>query len=458
MTDDQALSPPNAPEDGLRLPWSRSDRAVPRRVIRPLQSFLETEVASASLLVAAAAVALVWANSPWQESYARLWGTELALRLGGVAVVEDLRHWVNDGLMALFFLVVALEIKRELLTGELRDHRAAILPVAGALGGMLVPSLVYLALTFGTAATDGWGIAMPTDIALALGVAAFALPRASSGLRVLLLSLAIVDDLGSILVVVFAYSSEIVVASVVIAVGIALAVFVLRRIHVQAPAIYVVLGVGMWLALLDAGISPTIAGVAMGFLTPAVPFQRPKAVSRAAHRIAGETLDDPSPPDADSAQWLELSRLSRAAVSPLARLETVLHPWTSFVVVPLFALANAGITLGGAQLSNAASVRTFIGVVLARVLGKPLGIAAACLLAARLGFARLPAGMGVRHLVALGAAAGVPFTVSLFIAELSLPDPGLLHAAKLGIVVSAALAGVLGFVLLRRLPAGGREP
>jgi len=456
MSDDQASSPSNTPEDGLRLPWSRSERAVPRRVIRPLQSFLDTEIASASLLVAAAAVALVWANSPWQEGYVRLWGTELGLRLGGLSVLEDLRHWVNDGLMALFFLVVSLEIKRELLTGELRDRRTAILPVAGALGGMLVPALVYLAVTAGTPATDGWGIAMPTDIALALGVLAFALPRAPSSLRVLLLSLAIVDDLGTIVVVVIAYSQEVVVASLVIALAIAIAVYVLQRIHVQASIVYVGLGVGMWFALLDSGVSPTLAGVAMGFLTPAVAFQRPRAVSGAAHRIADETVDDPTPPDADAGQWMELARLSRSAVSPLAHLESVLHPWTSFVVVPLFALANAGITLGGGELANADSVRAFVGVVLGRVLGKPLGIALACLLAVRLGLARLPAGIDLRRVVAIGAAAGVPFTVSLFIAELSLPDRRLLEAATLGVAVAAVVAGAVGFVLLRR--GAPREP
>jgi NhaA family Na+:H+ antiporter len=251
-----------------------------------------------------------------------------------------------------------------------------------------------------------------------------------------------------------AYSTEVAVASLVIAVGIGVAVFVLRRIHLQAPFAYVALGVGMWLVLLDSGISPTLAGVAMGFLTPAVPFQRPRAVSQAAHRIADETVDDPTPPDADAGQWLELARLSRSAVSPLARLESVLHPWTSFVVVPLFALANAGITIDGGELGTAASFRTFVAVVLSRVLGKPLGIAVACLLAARLGLARLPVGIGGRHVIALGAAAGVPFSVSLLIAELSLPEPGLLDAAKLGIVVSALLAGVVGFVLLRRTRTG----
>jgi len=438
------------PNGDLRVPWSRSERPVPRAVVRPLQAFLETEIASGVLLLGAAIVAQLWANAPWGDTYQRLWSTHLTIGLGSFSVTDDLQGWVNDGLMALFFLVVGLEIKREFLTGELRDRRAAVLPVAAALGGMVVPALIYLVITAGSVASRGWGVAMPTDIAFALGVLVLAMPRAPASLRVFLLALAIVDDLGTIVVVAVFHSRGVEWGALLAAVGF-LVVFVgLQRIHVRASLVYVVLGVGVWLAFHQAGISPTLAGVALGLLTPAVPFQRPRAVSEEAHRVADETVDDPFPPDADAAQWLYLAHLSREAVSPLARVESVLHPWTSFVVVPLFALANAGIVLSGDVFGSAVTSREVAGIVTARVLGKLAGISLACWLAVRLGGAKLPAGASWRHVAGVAMVAGVPFTVSLFIAELAFTSSDLLGAAKVGIVAAGVLAGALGFVLLRR--------
>jgi NhaA family Na+:H+ antiporter len=440
------------PNGDIRVPWSRSERPVPRRLLRPLQSFLETEVASGILLLAAIAVAQVWANLG--HGYQAFWTTELTMRLGRWVVAEDLRSWVNDGLMALFFMVVGLEIKRELLTGELRDRRVAVLPVVAALGGMIVPALIYLAFTAGTPSASGWGMVMPTDIALALGVLALAMPRAPAGLRIFLLALAIVDDLGSIVVVALFYSGTLAWGWLGAGAGIVVGVLLLERIHVRAAAVYIVLGVAMWFAFLASGLSPTLAGVTMGFLTPAVAFQRPRAVSEEAHRVADLTVDDPFPPDADAEHWLYLAELSREAVSPLARVETALHPWTSYLVVPLFALANAGIALSAATLGEAARSPVALGIVVARVLGKTVGISLACFLAVRLGIARLPSGTSRRHLLGAAAAAGVPFTVSLFIAEIALPV-GQLQAAKVGIVVAGALSSLLGFLVLR---SGSRAP
>src|SRR5581483_9800277 len=300
----------------LRLPWSRSDRPIPRRVIRPLQSFLETEVASGAVLLAALVIALVWANSPARGAYEHLWSRHLLVRLGRWGVGDEVRGWIRDGLMTLFFLVAGLEIKRELLTGELRNRRAAMLPAGAALGGMVVAALLYLAVNPRSPAAHGWGAAMPTDIALALGVLSLALPRAPSSLRVFVLSLAIADDLGTIAAVALFYSHRLAVGSIALAIGIGAVVFVARRVDIRSSVVYGSLGTAMWLALHGSGVSPTLAGVAMGLLTPAVPFHRPRAVSREAHRIADETVDDPSPPDADAAQWLELARLCRGAVSP----------------------------------------------------------------------------------------------------------------------------------------------
>jgi NhaA family Na+:H+ antiporter len=436
-------------EGGIALPWSRTSRPFPRRVVQPLQAFLEQETSSAALLIAAAVVALLWANSPWSESYARLWSTHLSVSLGTAAVDLDLRHWVNDGLMSLFFLVASLEIKRELVTGELRNPRQAALPVVAAIGGMIVPALLYL-LVVGADGGGGWGIAMPTDLALALGVLALSGPRTPAGMRPFLLSLAIVDDIASIVVIAVFYSGAIDWIAAGVAVALVVAIALLRRIHVVAASAYVILGLALWVALEGSGFSPTLAGVAVGLLMPATAANRPKAVSVEAHRIADETTDEPEPPDADAPQWLRLAWLSREAVSPLARAERRLHPWTSLLVLPLFALANAGIALTPAtRLEAALTSRIVAGIVVARLVGKPLGILLAAALAVRLGVARLPGAMRMRHVLAVGAAAGVPFAVSLFVARLALP-PVLVYRATVGVLLAAVLAGVGGVLAIRR--------
>jgi NhaA family Na+:H+ antiporter len=439
---------PPAAGEGIQTPWSRSERPFPRAILQPLQAFLETGAASGLLLLAAAAAALVWANSPWRESYGQVWRTDLFLRVGRWVVGEDLRGWIDDGLMALFFLVAGLEIKRELLTGELRDRRTAVLPVVAALGGMLVPALIYLAFTVGSEAARGWGMAMPTDLVFALGVLALG-GGAPAGLKAFLLALAIVDDLGSLLVIALFYSRNVDWEFLGIVAALCAGIVLLQQIHVRSAAVYVTMGVGVWLAFHAAGVSGTVAGVTVGFLTPSVPFQRPKAVSQEAHRVADETVDNPFPPDADAGQWLYLARLSRETVSPLARTEALLLSWTSYLVVPLFALANAGVVLSGHALASTTTSRLATGMVVARVVGKTAGISLACLLAVRTRIARLPVDTSWWHIVGVGMAAGVPFTVSLLVAELGLPAGALLHAAKLGILVAALVAGVLGFVLIR---------
>jgi Na+:H+ antiporter, NhaA family len=446
-------------QDGvLQVPWSRSQRTVARRIVQPLQSFLETEASSGALLLGAAVIALAWANSPWSESYETFWTTTLGVRAGDLVIEADLRDWVNDGLMSLFFLVVGLEVKRELATGELRERRAASLPVVAALGGMVIPALLYLAVTAGTNGASGWGAAMPTDLAFAIGLMALAMPRGSRGLRVFLLTLALADDIGSIVVVSIAYAGDVIWAWLAAALAVGLVIAILQRIHVRATPVYVALGVIMWLVVREAGVSPTVVGAALGFLTPAVPFQRPRAVSDEAHRVADATVDDPYPPDADAPQWLRLASLTREAVSPLARVEAALHPWTSFVVAPLFALANAGVPLSTDALAAPGGRRVALAMVLARVIGKPLGISLFVAIAIRAGIARRPPGGSWLHLVGVAAAAGIPFTVSLFVADLALPSH-LLDAAKLGIFASWLLAGALAFGMLRAsLDAGSERP
>ena len=437
------------PADGLRVPWSRSERTLPRRIVQPLQSFLDAEASSAVLLLAAAAVAIVWANSPWRESYADLWSTDLTLRLGGWSLSEDLRHWVNDGLMTLFFVVVGLEIKREFLTGELRDGRAAAVPVVAALGGMVVPALIYVALNAGGTGSAGWGIPMATDIAFALGVLTLAARTAPPSLKPFLLTLAIVDDIGAILVIAVVYSADLSLGPLVVAAGLLVATVALQRLDVRAASVYLGLGLGVWLAFLESGVHPTIAGVILGLLTPAAAFQRPKAVSDEAVRTAGSTVDEPQPPDADAPQWLRLAELSRDAVSPLARAEAALHPWTSYVVIPVFALANAGVALSADALRGSATSRVTLGVVLGLVVGKILGISLASALAVRTGLGRLPAGCGWREVIGVSAMAGIGFTVSLFITDLAFDAPATADLARIGIFAASVLAGAVGWAILR---------
>ena len=444
-------SDPGAPE--VRPPWARSDRPLPRRVLRPLQEFLSTATAGATLLLLTAAIALVWANSPWRDAYDQLWQTQLGVRLGGWVIGLDLRHWVNDGLMTLFFLVVGLEIKRELLTGELQDRRAAALPAIAAVGGMAAPALIYTAFTAGGPGSHGWGIPMATDIAFALGVLTLAARHAPANVKPFLLTLAIVDDIGAIVVIGLFYSGGLTWGWLGTAAGVVLVILGLHRIQVRTAVIYVALGIVLWLATFESGVHPTIAGVALGLLTPALPFQRSRAVSAEAVRTAAATQDDPEPPDADAPQWLRLAWLSREAVSPLARVEHLLLPWTSFVILPIFALANAGVRLAPQSLSDAVTSPVTIGVILGLVFGKTVGISAASWVAVRMGVGRLPAGVAWSHVVGTAATAGIGFTVSIFVAELAFDDAGMAAEAKIGILAASLLAGFLGFVLLRRAPA-----
>jgi NhaA family Na+:H+ antiporter len=437
------------PHPEIRRPWSRSDRPIPRRIVRPLQEFLNTSTASGTLLLVAAFIALAWANSPWGETYESFWRTTVAFRVGGFGITEDLRHWVNDGLMALFFLVVGLEVKREFLVGELKEWRAAALPVIAAIGGMIVPALLYLAINAGGPGAPGWGIPMATDIAFALGVLMLAARHAPAGLKPFILTLAIVDDIGAILVIALFYSEGVSLVSLAGAAAICLAMLGLRAVGVRSTAIFVVLGVLLWLATNASGVHPTIAGVVLGFLAPSEPFQRPEPVSDEARRTADMTEDDPTTPDDDAAHWLRLSALTREAVSPLARTEHALLPLTSFAIVPVFALANAGVRLTGDALSEAVTSPITVGIVVGLVVGKVVGISGASALALARGVARLPTGVGPRHLVGAGTVAGIGFTVSLFIADLAFDDPRLIAQAKVGILAASVIAGVVGWLLLR---------
>ena len=424
-----------------RSAWLASDRSVPRLIARPLRAFLDTEAAGGIILLVATTVALVWANSPFADSYESLWTTELGVSFGSLELSHDLRHWVNDGLMVLFFFVVGLEIKREIVVGELNDRRKASLPVIAALGGMVVPALLYLLFNAGEEGSAGWGIPMATDIAFAVGVLALLGDRVPAGLKVFLLSLAIADDIGAILVIALFYARGIDQSWLLAALAGLIAVVALRRARVHWVPVYVVVGLGVWLATLASGVHATIAGVALGFLTPARPAD-PGGFADVLESASGLEVD----PDAESLRGIALQ--ANETVPVAERLAHVLHPWSSFLVVPLFALANAGVRLNADALGDALGSRVSVGIVAGLVVGKLIGVSLASFLGIRLGFADAPEGVRWVHLVGGAGLAGIGFTVSLFISGLAFDDPALVDAAKVGVFAGSLAAGGLGAAVL----------
>ena len=374
--------------------------ARPTRFVR---RFLATEAAGGVVLLVAAVVSLLLANSPWHAGWESLWETGATVEVGRWSISEDLRHWVNDGLMAVFFFVVGLEIKRELVLGELRDRRAAAIPALAALGGMVVPALVFLLFTAGTAGSRGWGIPMATDIAFAVGVLAVLGRRVPASLKLFLLTLAIVDDIGAILVIAVFYSAGIEPLALLVAAALLVGVVLVHRAGVHVAAVHLSLGVAVWVAVFQSGVHATIAGVALGLVTPA--------------RRADE-------------------------------LEHDLHPVSSFLVIPVFALANAGVRIEGDALGAAGAGRLVAGVALGLVVGKVLGITGATWLAVRLGIGRLPSGARWPQVVGVAAVAGIGFTVSLFVAGLAYDDPQLVAAAKIGILGGSLVAALAGSGIL----------
>ena len=418
-----------------RAPRSRSPFV---RLLSPLRDFLALEASGALMLAGAAVVALVWANSPWRASYEHLWESRAAISVAGHRLDLDLRGWINDALMTIFFLVVGLEIKRELTEGHLASKRAAMLPALAALGGMVVPALVYLAIA-GSTASRGWAIPMATDIALAVGVLAIAGTRLPSSLRAFLRGLAIVDDIGAIVIIAAVYSTGVSVGWLAAsAVGVAL-VAVMRRVRVNATLAYVVVGVGIWLAMHEAGIHPTLAGVVMGLMAPSAP------------RLDVELIDVDELTDLSDVEAARTtSDIARGSVSVVEWLQHVLHPWTSYVIVPVFALANSGISISLDGLRDAAASPITWGVLAGLVVGKPLGIVLASRLAVRSGVADLPEGASPKQVIGIGAAGGIGFTVALFITELALPDAADRSHAKLAILVASGLSAVIAGVFLTR--------
>ncbi len=406
----------------LKRPARKARRATkdPRgEIVDPLTDFLKDEASSGVFLLAATVIALVWANSPASEAYDSLWETTLTIGAGDFALSDDLRHWVNDGLMAVFFFVVGLEIKREMVTGELNSRAAAALPAVAAVGGTVVPALVFVVIVAGGEGASGWAVAMATDIAFVAGVLALLGDRVSSGVKLFLLAVAVVDDIIAITIIAGVYTEGISVAWMLGALAGLAAVAAMRRLGVAHPLAYVPLALAIWIATYESGVHATIAGVALGLMTPARPVGGREVLRELEHRI---------------------------------------HPFTGFVIVPLFALANAGVALGGDALADAASSRLTWAIVAGLVIGKLVGIAAATLGGLQAGVGELPEGMRVTQTWGVAALGGIGFTVSLFIAQLAFDTPALQDQAKVGVFAGSLVSGLLGAGILIALSRPPTRP
>ncbi len=413
------------------------------------------QAAGGVALLVATVVALIWANTAG-DSYTSFWSTSFTLGLGDHVLTTNLLAVVNDALMFLFFLLIGLEIKRELAIGELSDRRVAALPLAAALGGMILPAGIYLAINAGTPVESGWGIPMATDVAFALAVLSVLRSRVPQAIWAFLLGVAVIDDIGAIIVIAIAYSGGISLAWLAAAAGALVMMRVLISAHVRALPPYLILALLAWAFTAASGVHATIAGVAIGLLMPARAMQRPAAVSRAAREVADQTSDDPSPPDADDKAWTELAHLSRGAVSPASRLIHALQPWSSFVVLPLFALANAGIVLSASTFEAPFAARAAVGVGLALVVGKAIGIPLGAFIALRTGLGRMPEGARWSQMMGVGLLGGIGFTVSMFVTDLAFTDPSMSEAVKAGVLGASVVAALLGaFVLARAGRASG---
>ncbi|MEZ5073556.1 MAG: Na+/H+ antiporter NhaA [Solirubrobacterales bacterium] len=395
-------------------PKLRPKRAI--AAIDPVASFLKAEEGGGFALLIGSVAALLWVNLLGIGGYESFWHTELTLGVGGLSITEDLGHWVNDGLMTLFFFLISLEIKREVTHGDLRHPRQAALPVVAATGGVLLPVLIYLAATAGPGAGAGWGIPMATDAAFAIAAMALLGDRVGVGAKLFLVTIAVVDDVLAIAVIAIAYTSELSLPWLVVAVALLLVTVMMRRLGIVRIWPYAIVGVLVWIAVLESGVHATIAGVALALMTPA-------------HPVGGRRV--------------------------LEELEERIHPWTSFLILPVFALANAGIEIGGDALGHGDGAAAALAVALGLIVGKLVGIAAASLVAVRTGLGVLPAGVDRRSVVGIAALAGIGFTVSLFIAALAFDDPLLTEAAKLGVLGGSIVSAAIGVAILA---AGGRHP
>ncbi len=424
---------------------------VTRSLHLPVQEFIRTEGVGSALLLVAAVTALMLANSPLGHAFHALWETTVTLDLAVVEISKSLHHWVNDGLMAVFFFVVGLEIKRELTHGHLSDRRAATLPAVAALGGMVGPALVYLAVNAGDEGARGWGIPMATDIAFALGVLGMLGRSVPPQLRIFLLALAIVDDLGAILVIAVFYTEQIVPGALAAGALILGFIVLLRLAGVRTIAAYVIPGFLFWVAILESGIHATLAGVVLGLLTPSSHYYGHGTAVEWGRSLLDRLEGAVSRNDRNDIEATlgGIEELVVGTESPLERLERKVHPWTAFIVLPLFALVNAGVVVTPETLEAAWRSPVAVGIAAGLVLGKLGGIVLASWIAVRLNAATLPEGVRWGHVAGVSLLGGIGFTVSLFITELAFTDATMIATAKLSILVTSMAAGAIGFAVLK---------
>ena len=424
---------------------------VTRAIRLPVQRYIHTESIGAFVLLAMTLLALAWANSPWRESYHSLTHTYLTLDAALFSIDLSIEKWVNDGLMAIFFFVVGLEIKREIMHGQLSTLRRAALPVVAAIGGMVVPAAVYLAFNPSGEAMRGWGVPMATDIAFAMGVLAILGRRAPQELRVFLLGLAVVDDLGAIAVIAIAYTESIDFTSLAIAGALVAVMFASYRLGFGYAVVTAALSLMIWAAVLKTGIHATVAGVVIGALMPSQPNYNQREFGEEADALMAEYHTAVAAGDRDRSEAIigEMEELSQGTEAPLERLERLMHPWASYVILPIFALVNAGIDFRGAESEIRFSNSVLIGVFAGLLVGKVVGITLFPWAASKLGVVDLPENVTWTHVIGVGFVAGVGFTVAIFISGLAFEDAGLVATAKLGILLASLAAGLAGYLILR---------
>jgi NhaA family Na+:H+ antiporter len=421
---------------------------VAQQAFATLERFLHIEAVSGIVLLFAAAVALIWANSPYADGYHAFWHLPVAFGVGDLVFSQSLHFWINDGLMTVFFLVVGMEIRREIHEGALSERSQAVLPVAAAIGGVVVPAVIYLAFNLDPVRSQGWAVPTATDIAFAVGVLALlgrSIPRT---VRIFLLALAIIDDVIAVLIIALFYSGGLHLAGFLVGACGILMVLALQRIGVGSAYAYVVPGAVVWIGMLMTGAHPTLAGVVLGLMTPVRSMPMTEHPVDVVSRVARELIarfDAPSGDTGSIARPLRQLRVAnREILPPVVRVQAALHPWVAFGIMPVFALANAGVTVGGVDLSAGPASLVMPGVAVALVVGKPLGIVAVTWLTVRAGWLRLPPGVSWAGVWLIGFLAGIGFTMSIFIAILAFPDQDLLAAAKLGVLLGSLVAAFLG--------------
>lgn len=426
-----------------------------KRILQPFQEFIQTETFSGILLLFFTGLALIWTNTSLKDSYFNLWHTKISLGFGSFLLQEPLHFWINDGLMAIFFFMVGLEIKREILAGELSSPRLAALPVIAAAGGMLFPALIYLSINLGTPAVQGWGIPTATDIAFALGIMSLVGKKVPLGLKVFLAALAIADDMGAVIIIAIFYSAGISIMWLTIAGAFFALQMLMNRLNVNRNTVYAILGIGLWFALWKTGIHPTIAGVLSAIAIPArtktpdVDFSDTARQYLSEYDNAPKTYDNPLITKEEQEALLGLVTITENAQTPLQRIEHKLQPWVSYFIMPLFALANAGVEIGR-DIAEAYSTPSTIGVMLGLFLGKPVGITLFSYLSVKFRLASLPAGANWMSMLGTGAVAGIGFTMSIFIANLAFgSESPFLSFAKIGILSASLLSGLAGWLILR---------